>query len=211
MPFMIDISGMKELQDKINKLKEKSQNAAAMALYEGARIVADEVGRSVQGITTEPFHYAKSGEKRKPSPEEKAAIVGSPHGVARFRKKLERIDTSVGWNHAGYVDVNWNHMNSKARTNYKAVNFKGSSHTASSTLKWIREQGGSEKYGLSQDIGRHAQNQKPVGAIANAINSGTSFMEKQPFMRKAFNRSKNEAVEKIEQELEKRIEEMIQD
>ena len=102
-------------------------------------------------------------------------------------------------------------MNSKARTNYKAVSFKGSEHTASSTLKWIRDNGGSEKYGLSSTIGRHAQNQKPVGVIANAINSGTSFMEKQPFMRKAFNKSKNAAVEKIEQEIEKRIEEMIQD
>lgn len=211
MPFMIDVSGMKELQEKIKKLQEKSQNAAAMALYEGAGIVADAVSQAVRGIATEPFQYAKSGEKRKPSPEEKAAIQGAPHGVAKFRKKLERIDTSVGWNHAGYADVNWNHMNSKARTNYKAVSFKGSEHTASSTLKWIRDNGGSEKYGLSSTIGRHAQNQKPVGVIANAINSGTSFMEKQPFMRKAFNKSKNAAVEKIEQEIEKRIEEMIQD
>ena len=211
MAFMIDVSGMKELQEKIKKLQEKSQYAASMALYEGARIVADEVSRSVRGITTEPFHYATNGEKRKPSPEEKAAIKGAPHGVAKFRKKLQRIDTSVGWNNAGYVDVNWNHMNSKARTNYKAVNFKGREHTASSTLKWIRDNGGSEKYGLSSTFGRHAQNQKPVGAIANAINSGTSFMEKQPFMRKAFTKSKSKAIETIEAALEKRINEMIQD
>ena len=50
----------------------------------------------------------------------------------------------------------------------------------------------------------------PVPLIANAINSGTSFMQKQPFMRKA-NAKKGEAAAKIEEVLRKRIEEMIQD
>ena len=58
---------------------------------------------------------------------------------------------------------------------------------------------------------RKVQNAKPIGAIANAINSGTSFMQKQPFMRKAFTKSKSKAIETIEAALEKRINEMIQD
>ena len=39
---------------------------------------------------------------------------------------------------------------------------------------------------------------KPIPQIANAINSGTSFMQKQPFMRKAFSQSKGPAQAAIE-------------
>ena len=199
MAFMIDVSGMKELQEKIKKLQEKSQYAASEALYEGAGVVANAVSQAVQGIATEPFHYAKNGERRKPSPEEKTVLEEAPHGVAKFRKKLQRIDTSVGYNGNGYAEVNWNHMSSKARTNYKAQSFKDHDYMTTSTLKHA----GTYK--------RKVQNAKPIGAIANAINSGTSFMQKQPFMRKAFTKSKSKAIETIEAALEKRINEMIQD
>ena len=47
---------------------------------------------------------------------------------------------------------------------------------------------------------------KPIPAIVNAINSGTSFMKKQPFFRKAVNRGTSKAqaaiVAKIEAEVE---------
>ena len=39
---------------------------------------------------------------------------------------------------------------------------------------------------------------KPIPQIANAINSGTSFMEKQPFLRKAFTQSRKAAETAIE-------------
>ena len=38
----------------------------------------------------------------------------------------------------------------------------------------------------------------PIPQIANAINSGTSFREKQPFLRKAFSQSKKAAEAAIE-------------
>ena len=89
---------------------------------------------------------------------EKAAIVGAPHGVAKFRKNTINVNTSVGLQNSGYGIVNG-----------KTV---------------------------------------PVPLIANAINSGTSFMEKQPFMRKAFSQSKGSAMQAIEEELKTRLEEM---
>lgn len=211
MAFMIDISGMEVLQKQFEKLQKEAPNAASYALYEGAGVVADAVSREVQGISTEPFKYVKNGQKRKPSPEEKATLQTAPHGVAKFHKKLERIDTTVGYNNAGYANVNWNHMKSTARTNYKAVSFKGHSSNASSYLKALRETEGSEKYGISKTFGRHAQNQKPVGVIANAINSGTSFMERQPFMRKAFTKSKKAAMAAIEERLTKELEKLSLD
>ena len=160
MAFYMEVTGMDELTAKMQKLPDKGADVAALALYEGAAIVANAVSAAVQGIATEEFHYTKFG-KRLPSPEEKAILLSAKRGVAKFNKNQSRVDTSVGMQNAGYGNLN-------GKT-------------------------------------------KPIPQIANAINSGTSFMEKQPFMRKAFNRSKNDAVEKIEQELEKRIEEMIQD
>ena len=203
--YRMKIDGLDELMKKLKELEEEGEHIAARALYEGAGIVADAVSKAVQGIATEPFKYAKGGHKRKPSPEEKAALMRAPHGVSKFRKRLKVVDTTVGFNQSGYVDVNFNHMNSGARTNYKAFEFKGKESTASSTLRWIRYAGGSEKFGLSKDIGRHAQNQKPVGAIANAINSGTSFMTKQPFYRQAVSTSRSHALTEMEKKLREEV------
>ena len=199
--FSFQVEGMQELFSKMKKAEEKSLGIAAQALYEGAGIVANAVSKEVQGISTEPFKYAKSGEKRKPSPEEKAAIIESPRGIAKFRKKLDRVDTTVGFNGEGYVDVNFKHMSSSARTNYKKVKYKNHESTASSTLRYMKKLGMGDK-------GKNAQNQKPIGVIANAINHGTSFMEKQPFMRKAFSQSKNAAIAAIEAGIKQRIDEL---
>lgn len=39
---------------------------------------------------------------------------------------------------------------------------------------------------------------KPIPLIANSINSGTSFMQKQPFLRKAFSQNRSKAQSAIE-------------
>ena len=199
--FTFQVEGMQELFQKMKKAEEKSLGIAAMGLYEGAGIIADAVGKAVQGIRTAPFKYAKGGTKRLPSPEEKAALEDAPHGVAKFRKKLDRVDTTVGYNRSGYVNVNFNHMNSSARTNYKAVYFKGHESNASSFLKVVNMHTGG-------NLGKGAANQKPVAVIANSINSGTSFMQKQPFMRKAFSQSKGAAEAAIEAGIQARLSEL---
>lgn len=196
MAFRMDVTGMGDLIKSLDKLGEKAQGAASLALYEGARVVADAVSSAVRGIATEPFKYAKGGRKRLPSPEEKEAIVGAAHGVAKFRKRIMKVDTSVGFNHAGYADVHFNQMSSKARTNYKAFAFKGHESNATSFLKAA----GQYKGGM--------QNQKPIGAIAGAINSGTSFMQKQPFMRKAFSQSESAAKAAIEGKLREELDKL---
>ena len=48
----------------------------------------------------------------------------------------------------------------------------------------------------------------PIPKIANAINSGTSFMKKQPFFRKAVSTGKGAATARIEAEIKKRIDEL---
>lgn len=196
MAFRMEATGMEELFKKLDKLGEEGERAASRALYEGARVIADAVSSAVQGIATEPFKYAKAGKRRLPSHEEKAAIAGAAHGVSRFRKQIKKIDTSVGYNNAGYANVDFNHMNSKSRTNYKAYSLKGHDSNSTSFLKAV----GKYQRGL--------QNQKPVGVIAGSINSGTSFMKKQPFLRKAFSTSKKAAEAAIESKLREELDKL---
>ena len=158
MAFKIQVTGFEELNRKMGKLPENAAKVAAEALYEGAGVVADKVSSAVQGIATEPFKYAAGGRRRKPSPEEKAIVAGAKHGVAKFRKTGVSVQTSVGYQNAGYGTIN-------GKT-------------------------------------------KPIPQIANAINSGTSFMQKQPFMRKAFSQSKNAAMAAIEAGIQARMDEL---
>lgn len=157
MAFSIEVSGMDELIQKMDKLGEKAADVAAVALYEGAGVMADSVSQAVHGIATEPFRYAAGGRRRKPSPEEKAVLENARIGVAKFRKTPMNVNTSVGMQNSGYGEV------------------------AGKTV--------------------------PVPLIANAINSGTSFMQKQPFFRKATSKT-GAAAAAIENKLREEIDKL---
>ena len=86
MPFSIKVEGLSELIRKMDQMPEKAADVAALALYDGAGVVADAVSQAVRGIATEPFQYAAGGRKRKASPEEKA-IIEKP--VEKEEKKPE--------------------------------------------------------------------------------------------------------------------------
>ena len=154
MAFTFEVSGMEDLIAKMAKLPDKGADVSALALYEGAAIVADAVSRAVQGIATEEFHYTKFG-TRLPSPEEKAVLLGAKRGVAKFKKNRASVNTSVGMQNAG-----------------------------SGTIK-----------------GKTV----PIPKIANAINSGTSFMKPQPFFRAAVETSAGAAAGAIEGGIESRL------
>ena len=147
MAFYMEVTGIEELIAKMAKLPDRGADVAALALYDGAAVVADAVSSAVQGIATEPFRYTKF-KTRLPSPEEKNILMGAKKGVAKFHKSQERVDTSVGLQSAGYGVL------------------KGKV--------------------------------KPIPQIANAINSGTSFMKKQPFFRQAVEQSAGAAASVIE-------------
>ena len=195
MPMVIEIDGMAELSEMLDKMEEDAPGVAARALYIGAGIMADAMKKEIDNIKTAEFKYAKNGEMRLPSPEEKAALDEAPVGIAKFDKNGVEMDTSVGFNQAGYVNVNFRHMSSSARTNYKGVRFKGRDINASSTLRFA---GNKEK----------GQNMKPVGVIANSINSGTSFMTKQPFVRKAAKAGGTKAMQAMKESIEQDFEAM---
>lgn len=158
MPFSIQWEGADELLRKMDKLPEKAAKIAAEALYEGAGVMADAVSRAVQGIATEKFRYATGGRTRLPSPEEKAVVANAKHGVAKFRNDGTKIQTSIGYQRAGYAKM--------------------------------------------------AGRTKPVPLIANSIEHGTSFMKKQPFMRKAISQNQGAAIAAVEAGIRAREDEL---
>ena len=184
MPYRVSTEGMKELEQMLRDAGNAAQGAASAGLYEGAGVIADAVSKAVHGIAAAPFKYAAGGNKRQPSQEEKAILEAAPKGVAKFKKTGVSVDTSVGFNQAGYAAITWNHARSGARTKYK-----------------VRE--GKAKQAKYANGGTSS---KPVPVIANAINSGTSFMEKQPFFRKAVSQNSGKAKKAIEDKLLQMIE-----
>ena len=197
MPYTLKVDGMAEISETLEKLDKQAPAVAAKALYEGAAVMQKAIFKAIDSIKTAPFKYAKGGEQRLPSPEEKEILKQAGIGVAKFDKNGVEIDTSVGFNQSGYADVNWNHMSGKARTNYKAKSFK--KHGSNST-SFLKAAGQYEK-GL--------QNRKPIGAVANAINSGTSFMKKQPFVRNGIKNGTEPAMAAMKAKIEEAFEQII--
>lgn len=190
MPITANISGMEEISKMLDELGDAAESVASLALYEGAGAMAKAINESALSIRTAPFKYAKPGTTRLPSPEEKQILLDNgTMGIAKFDKNGSEVNTSVGYNKTGYANVNWNHMASSARTNYKDFYLKGHDSNASSFLKVL-------------GMGKGAQNQKPIGVIANAINSGTSFMQKQPFFRQGVQKGTKRAEEAIRRKAE---------
>lgn len=196
MGYDMSVDGMEEISRLLTQLDDAAQGIAARGLYEGAKVMAESMRREMAGIRTAPFRFAKDGETRLPSPEEKAVLEQAGVGVAKFSKNGTEIDTSVGFNSSGYADVEFSHMRSGARTNYKAVSVKGHESNSSGLLRAI---GNTEK----------GSNQKPIGVIANAINSGTSFMQKQPFVRRAEKAGTGKSLQAIRSSIERDFDAII--
>ena len=190
MPFTLEWSGADELLRKMDRLPDKAAKIAAEALYEGADVMADAVSRAVQGIATEEFHYAKGGETRMPSPEEKAIVMNQRRGVSKFKNNGTVISTKVGVSSDGYSKITWNHAKSGTRTKYKIG------------------LGGKATGSQSQEGKSSGLSAKPVAVIINSIEHGTSFMKKQPFMRKAIQQTKGAAMAAIDAGIKKRENEL---
>jgi len=156
-------SGLDIEMEKFKALMDKAPEIASRALYKGAGVMADEYKRAAAGMPTEKNRYVGPNDPpRHATNAEKNAVVRGI-GIARFRKNVDSVDTSVGINSSGY-----------------AANIK------------------TKKY----------PNGKPIPLIANGINSGSSFMVKYPFARKAEASGKAKAVAAMDAEGQKLIDEV---
>ena len=156
MAYQMNVDGMAELSEMLEKMENEAPKAAARALYTGAGMMSEEIRKGAGEIKTAPFKYAKPGETRLPSPEEKEIILAAGAGIAKFNKNGTEVDTSVGFRNSGYAELDG-----------KMV---------------------------------------PIPKIVNAINSGTSFMKKQPFVRKAARTASNKVLEAMRKSIEAEFE-----
>lgn len=157
MAMTMQVTGIEELSAKLNALGDKAEEVASRALYAGAGVMADQFTAAAGSIRTAPFRYVFGGQKRDPSPEEKAAVQGKT-GIAKFNRNGSEVDTKVGVGARGYVNI-----------------------------------GGKRK---------------AAAMIANAINSGTSFMNKQPVFRRAASQGAGPASAAILEAADKLIDEI---
>ena len=159
MPYQMKVDGMAHISELLDQMDKAAPAAAAQALYDGAGLMAAEINQSAGQIKTAPFKYAKNGDSRLPSPEEKEVVMQAAAGIAKFDKNGVEVQTSVGFRNSGYATLNGK--------------------------------------------------LKPVPQIVNAINSGTSFMEKQPFIRKAITKSKGAAQSAMEATIEQLVDQIL--
>lgn len=152
MAMTMNVDGLTEIAEMLTGMEDRAGGVAARALYEGAGLMAAEINKGAAEITTAPFKYARPGETRLPSPEEKLIIQTAAAGIAKFNRNGSEVDTSVGFRNSGYAELEG-----------KMV---------------------------------------PIPKIVNAVNSGTSFMKKQPFVR----RSASKATTKVLETMRKYIE-----
>lgn len=157
MAMTMKTEGLEEVSKMLAELGKQAPEVAAKALYSGAGIMADAFAKGAKSIKTE--HFNGKREKRLPSPEEKAAVVGRT-GIARFKQTGVETDTIVG----------------------------------------VTEAGGYAMIGGQK---------KAVRLIARAINSGTSFMDKQPVFRKAKTMGEKTARQEIIRTAEAMYDEII--
>ena len=204
MPYTLKVEGMEAITEMLGQVAEDASAIAALALYDGAGIVADAVSREAQSIRTAPFKWAKPGTMRDPSPEEKAILTeNGAAGIAKFDKNGNFVGTAIGYNRSGYAMVQWNHMSSKMRSNYKIKGMKA----VWSGKAYLKK--GADGHAVYERGKGGLTNAKPVGLIANAINSGTSFMRKQPFIRKAISKSKEQANDAIRSRVQELVDTII--
>ena len=204
MAYTLKVEGMEEITAMLAEVEDAASGIAAQALYEGAGIIADAISKGARGLRTAPFKYAAGGVQREASPEEKAILLQEgAAGIAKFDKTGNYVGTAVGYNRTGYAMVSWNHMKGNGRTNYKVKNMK---------IVWsgkaYLKKGSDGHYQRNRGAGG-LTNAKPVAVIANAINSGTSFMKKQPFIRKAVSKSKQRAEDAIRDKVQELVEKKI--
>ena len=105
MPYSLKVEGMAEISEALEKLEQDAPAVAAKAVYIGAGIVQKAVLDEMNKIKTAPFSYAKDGQQRLPSPEEKEILVQAGVGGINSwgRLPLEQYRVKAGERYFYYI------------------------------------------------------------------------------------------------------------
>lgn len=97
------VEGIDEVSRMLEEVAEKAKDVAALALYDGAGVMADAYAQAANSIMVSDRHPPENV-KRLATAEEKKALQGKI-GIAKFDKNGSEVNTSVGVSGAGYVTI----------------------------------------------------------------------------------------------------------
>lgn len=146
-------SGLDDYLSQLENLEFKAPKAIAYAVYEGAKVVADEIRRDLQELPTDEEHHSPK----------KALLPAEKQGL------LDGLGITTQKNDNGYV--------------HSKIGMDG--YNTDVTAKYPRGH--------------------PNAMIARALESGTSFMARNPVISKATKRAKAAAEQAMADEIDKQI------
>lgn len=149
--------GINEYLQTLNRLGKEIEGISKQAIYEGAKIIADEIKNNIEALPTDEEWGTPKKMKAGPTKAEKENIARGL-GIARIQDNKGTINTKIGYDDAGYDE-----------------------------------------------------NNKPIQMIARSVNSGTSFMKKNPFFEKGVRNSRNKAKQKMIEVAEKELEKIAKE
>lgn len=110
----VDVTGFEALQRQFQDMEKDLNGAVKAALFNGAKIAADEVKAGLQSLPTAGTdqldsdgnaRYQRAGHMLSgPTPKQKEDLIESM-GVASFREQNGKMTTSIGFN--GYGRSTW--------------------------------------------------------------------------------------------------------
>ena len=149
--------GINEYLQTLNRLGKEIEGISKQAIYEGAKIIADEIKNNIEALPTDEEWGTPKKMKAGPTKAEKENIAWGL-GIAHMQDNKGTINTKIGYDDAGYDE-----------------------------------------------------NNKPIQMIARSVNSGTSFMKKNPFFEKGVRNSRNKAKQKMIEVAEKELEKIAKE
>ena len=149
--------GINEYLQTLNRLGKEIEGISKQAIYEGAKIIADEIKNNIEALPTDEEWGTPKKMKAGPTKAEKENIARGL-GIAHVQDNKGTINTKIGYDDAGYD-----------------------------------------------------KNNKPIQMISRSVNSGTSFMKKNPFFEKGVRNSRNKAKQKMIEVAEKELEKIAKE
>lgn len=102
----VTVTGLDSYEKMLNSLGANASGAMSMALYDGAKVMADELRKKIQSLPTvsglENFLAYGRGQQNKLSNRQKAGLLEGL-GIADFEKGTSNVNTVIGFN--GYNEV----------------------------------------------------------------------------------------------------------
>lgn len=161
----LTLTGFDEYYSKLERLGAESENVCKKAVYQGAKVLADQISDSINSLPAvkevDNLKAYKSGEKSQLSIAQKKGLKDGL-GIAPFKIEGGAINTSIGFD--GYNSIK------------------------------------TKKY----------PNGQPNQLIARVVESGSSYMDKKPFIRPSVNQAKTNVINAMKEVIDEEFNKIME-